>query len=50
MKEDTTLATMLNIAQISEGMIHSKDISKQYLEMIKVSNKQVDSVKKARSK
>ena len=46
MKEDTTLATMLNIARISEGMIHSEELSKQYLEMIKVSNKQIDSVKK----
>ena len=50
MKEDTTLSTMLNIACISEGMIHSEELSKQYLEMIKVSNKQVDSVKKSRSK
>ena len=50
MKEDTTLATVLNIAQISEGTIHSEELSKQYLDMIKVSNKQVDSVKKARSK
>ena len=50
MKEDTTLATMLNIAQISKGTIHSEELSKQYLDMIKVSNKQVDSVKKARSK
>ena len=50
MKEDTTLATMLNIAQISEGTIHSKELSKQYLDTIKVSNKQVDSVKKSRSK
>ena len=50
MEEDTTLATMLNIAQISEGTIHSEELSKQYLDMIKVSNKQVDSVKKARSK
>ena len=49
MKEDATLATMLNITQISEGMIHSEELSKQYLEMIKVSNKQVDSVKKASS-
>ena len=31
-------------------MIHSEELSKQYLEMITVSNKQVDSVKKARSK
>ena len=31
-------------------MIHSEELSKQYLEMIKVSNKQVDSVKKAKSK
>ena len=50
MKEDTTLATMLNIAQISEGTIHSEELSKQYLYTIKVSNKQVDSVKKSRSK
>ena len=50
MKEDTTLATMLNIALISEGTIHSEELSKQYLETIKVSNKQVDSVKKPRSK
>ena len=50
MKEDTTLATMLNIVRISEGTIHSKELSKQYLEMIKVSNKQIDSVKKSRSK
>ena len=50
MKEDTTLATMLNIAQISEGTIHSEELSKQYFETIKVSNKQVDSVKKSRSK
>ena len=50
MKEDTTLATMLNIAQISEGTIHSDELSKQYLDMIKVSNKQIDSVKKARNK
>ena len=50
MKEDTTLATMLNIARISEGTIHSEELSKQYLDTIKVNNKQVDSVKKARSK
>ena len=46
MKEDTTLATMLNIACISEGTIHSEELSKQYLDTIKVSNKQIDSVKK----
>ena len=39
MKEDTSLATMLNTAQISEGTIHSEELSKQYLDMIKVSNK-----------
>ena len=50
MKEDTSLATMLNIVQISEGTIHSEELSKQYLDMIKVSNKQIDSVKKSRSK
>ena len=50
MKEDTSLATMLNIMQISEGTIHSEELSKQYLDMIKVSNKQIDSVKKCRSK
>ena len=50
MKEDTSLATMLNIAQISEGTIHSEKLSKQYLEMIEVSNKQIDSIKKSRSK
>ena len=50
MKEDTSLATMLNVAQISEGTIHSEELSKQYLDMIKVSNKQIDSVKKPRSK
>ena len=50
MKEDTTLASMLNIAQVSEGTIHSEELSKQYLDIIKVSNKPVDSVKKARSK
>ena len=50
MKEDTTLATMLNIARISEGTNHSEELSKQYLETIKVSNKQIDSVKKTRSK
>ena len=50
MKEDTTLATMLNIAWVSEGTIHSEDLSKQYLDMIKVNNKPVDFVKKARSK
>ena len=50
MKEDTTLATMLKIGQISKGTIHSEELSKQYLDMIKVSNKQIDSVKKARSK
>ena len=50
MKEDTTLATMLNIVRISEGTIHSKELSKQYLEIIKVSNKQIDSVKKPRNK
>ena len=50
MKEDTTLATMLNIARISEGTIHNGELSKQYLEPIKVSNKQIDSVKKSRSK
>ena len=50
MKEDTSLATMLNIAQTSEGTIHSEELSKQYLDMIKVSNKQIDSVKKSRSK
>ena len=50
MKEDTTLATMLNIVWVSEGTIHSEELSKQYLDTIKVSNKPVDSVKKARSK
>ena len=50
MKEDTTLATMLNIVRISEGTIHSEELSKQYLETIKVSNKQTDSVKKSRGK
>ena len=50
MKEDTSLATMLNISTISEGTIHSEELSKQYLEMIKVSNKQINSVKKPRSK
>ena len=50
MKEDTSLATMLNIVQISEGTIHSEELSKQYLDMIKVSNKQIDSVRKPRSK
>ena len=50
MKEDTTLTTMLNIVRISEGIIHSEELSNQYLEMIKVSNKQIDSVKKPRSK
>ena len=41
MKEDTNLATMLKIARISEGTIHSEELSKQYLDMIKVSNKQL---------
>ena len=41
MKEDTTLATMVNIAHVSEGTIHSEALSKQYLETIKVSNKQI---------
>ena len=41
---------MLNIAQISEGTIHSEELSKQYLDTIKVSNKQIDSVRKPRSK
>ena len=50
MKEDTSLATMLNIVQISEGTIHSEELSKQYLDTIKVSNKQIDSVQKPRSK
>ena len=50
MKEDTTLANMLNIVQISEGTIHSEELSKQYLDMIKVSNKQIDSVRKPRSR
>ena len=50
MKEDTSLATMLNIVQISEGTIHSEELSKQYLDTIKVSNKQIDSMRKARSK
>ena len=50
MKEDTSLATMLNIVRISEGTIHSEELSKQYLETIKVSNKQIDSVKKPKSK
>ena len=49
MKEDTSLATMLNIARISEGTIHSEELSKQYLDTIKVSNKQIDSVQKPRS-
>ena len=48
MKEDTSLATMLNIAWISEGTIHSEELSKQYLDTIKVSNKQIDSVQKPR--
>ena len=39
MKEDTSLATMLNIVRISEGTIHSEELSKQYLETIKVSNR-----------
>ena len=42
MKEDTSLATMLNITRISEGTIHSEELSKQYLDTIKVSNKQID--------
>ena len=50
MKEDTSLATMLNIAWISEETIHSEELSKQYLDTIKVSNKQTDSVWKPRSK
>ena len=50
MKEDTSLATMLNIVWISEGTIHSEELSKQYLDTIKVSNKQIDSVQKPRSK
>ena len=51
MKEDTSLATMLNIAHISEETIHSgEELSKQYLDTIKVSNKQIDSVRKSRSK
>ena len=50
MKEDTSLATMLNIVWISEGTIHSEELSKQYLDTIKVSNKQIDSVRKSRSK
>ena len=37
MKEDTSLATMLNIVWISEGTIHSEELSKQYLDTIKVS-------------
>ena len=44
MKEDTSLATMLNIVQISEGTIHSEELSKQYLDTIKVSNKQIGSM------
>ena len=39
MKEDTTLATLVNIVCMSEGTIHSEELSKQYLETIKVSNK-----------
>ena len=50
MEEDTTLATMVNIAHISEGTIHSEELSKQYLETIKVSNKQIDSVHKGKPK
>ena len=50
MKEDTSLATMLNIAWISEGTIYSEKLSKQYLDTIKVSNKQINSVRKPRSK
>ena len=50
MKEDTTLATMVNIAHVSEGTIHSEELSKQYLETIKVSNKQIDSVHKGKPK
>ena len=41
MKEDTSLATMLSIAWISEGTIYSEELSKQYLDTIKVSNKQM---------
>ena len=41
---------MLNIVQISEGTIHSEELSKQYLDTIKVSNKQIDCVWKPRSK
>ena len=50
MKEDTSLDTMLNITWISEGTIHSEELSKQYLDTIRVSNKQIDSVRKPRSK
>ena len=50
MKEDTTLATMVNIAHVSEGTIHSEELSKQYLETIKVSNKEIDSVHKGKPK
>ena len=60
MKEDTTLATMLNIAQISEGTIHSKELSlkgqstvRNYLSNTWIQLRSVTSkltVKKARSK
>ena len=50
MKEDTTLAAMVNIVCVSEGTIHSEELSKQYLETIKVSNKQIDSVHKGKPK
>ena len=41
---------MINIACVSEGTIHSEELSKQYLETIKVSNKQIDSVHKGKPK
>ena len=50
MKEDTIMAIMVNIACVYEGTIHSEELSKQYLETIKVSNKQIDSVHKGKPK
>ena len=41
--DTTSLADMLRMARVCEGTVHSEEISKQYLELVKTV-KQVDAI------
>ena len=43
MTETTSLTDMLQMARVCEGMVHSEELSKQYLESVK-SVKQIDTI------